>query len=355
MAANSIAEMFVNAGLSPENIQNIAGATGMIAATYLTHADKLVQGSFYSFGGEPVLGEFRMGPVLYKGTDDISKVVRFGETTADFSKGVRGLSFSGQIDDVFTHGLSGKGMVSGGLQHLNKLSVILPTAFTALGGMHALATEGGEGLADFLIQDFMANYYGVQNSTDVFNVKNATKADKFLGAAAGTTAVGDKIVNARTMLGSPMIGRILPTMGGYIGAALVGSAGKSLMSGYFEENEGVAGLAGMVFGSAIGARAGAYIGAGFTRLAVAGAAIASIYGTVSGGAAILKTGFRKERESRGLNYAGDVSAFLTQSSTSMRQRAVQAMQKSHLNARSAFGQEATMLHMNRDMFSHYKR
>lgn len=350
--ANSISDML--SGYSMDDIKNLGVGAGLFAATYLAHGEKLVQGAFYSMGGEPLLSEFRMGPVLYKGNMDINRVIRFGEVTADFSKGVSGVSFSGQIDEAFTHSLSGHNMVKGGLQHLNKLNVILPTAFTALGGMHALATEGGEGLRDFLIQDVMANYYGVRNSVSIYDVKDQTKANEFL-RVTGTAEKNNKITVANRVLGSPLMGRIMPTIGAYLGAALVGSAGKSLMSGYFENNEGVAGLAGMVFGSAIGARAGAYVGAGLGRLAITAAGIGAIYGAVSSTASILKSGFRKERDSRGLNYAGDMSAFLTQSASTMRQRAVQAMHKSHLNARSAFGQEATMLHMNRDMFSHYKR
>lgn len=336
---------------------NFLAAAALLGGGAFMHGRELVQGSFYSLGGEPVVGEYRMGPVLYKGQKDLSRIVRFGETVADFGKGVKGLSFTGSIDNAYTHGLGGSGLVPGGLQHLNKLSVIIPTAFTAIGAMHSLATEGGEGLRDFLIQDFIANYHGTRASVDIFNVKNTDKANKFLGATGGANAavVGDKILNPRTFLGSPMLGRIAPTAGAYIGAALVGSVGKSMMAGYFENNEGIAGLAGMVFGSSMGARMGSYLAGGIGRLAVTGAGIGAIYGTVSSGAAILKSGFRNERENRGLNYAGDISAFLTQNSNTMRQRAVQAMQKSHLNARSAFGQEATMVHTNRDMFSQYKR
>ena len=69
----------------------------------------------------------------------------------------------------------------------------------------------------------------------------------------------------------------------------------------------------------------------------------------------IEGGFAKAQKARGLNFAGDTAAHFTQNAVTMRERALQAMNKSHMNARSAFGQEANIVHMNRDMFSQYKR
>ena len=96
-----------------------------------------------------------------------------------------------------------------------------------------------------------------------------------------------------------------------------------------------------------------YMGGSFARLGLMGLGIGAVSVMKSymqdslGGGANLKH--------RGLNYAGDIAAFQTQMASTMRQRSLQAMHKSSINARSAFGQEAGMVHMNRDMFSQYRR
>ena len=56
---------------------------------------------------------------------------------------------------------------------------------------------------------------------------------------------------------------------------------------------------------------------------------------------LLKSGFQNPR-TRGLDFAGDLSSYNTNSAVTMRQRALQSMHKSHLNARSALGQEASL-------------
>jgi hypothetical protein len=59
---------------------------------------------------------------------------------------------------------------------------------------------------------------------------------------------------------------------------------------------------------------------------------------------------------RGVDTSGDMSSFMTRGANTMRQRAVQAIHKSHLNARSALGQEATFMHMpQKNYHSRYKR
>ena len=48
---------------------------------------------------------------------------------------------------------------------------------------------------------------------------------------------------------------------------------------------------------------------------------------------------------RRIDTAGSTASFMTQNAFTQRQRAVAAMQNSHLNARSAMGMEATYMHM----------
>jgi hypothetical protein len=108
-----------------------------------------------------------------------------------------------------------------------------------------------------------------------------------------------------------------------------------------------------------GAYVGGYIGGALMRngwatlgvAAVAGGATLVGYGTYS----LLKTGYRKRVMTRRIDTDGDTSSFMTQNAMTMRARAVLAMRNSHLNARSALGQESTFLHMNRNYFSTYRQ
>lgn len=113
-----------------------------------------------------------------------------------------------------------------------------------------------------------------------------------------------------------------------------------------------------------GAIAGGYAGAGMMRfagkhplLALGAAAVAGTVGMVGKGTyQLLKTGYRRKQERRGLETAGDTSAFFTRQAVTMRQRAMNAIHKSHLNARSALGQEASFMHMpEKNYFSTYRR
>lgn len=71
---------------------------------------------------------------------------------------------------------------------------------------------------------------------------------------------------------------------------------------------------------------------------------------------ILKMGYSHRQKQKRLQTDGDMSAFMTQGAFTMRERAVQAIQKSHLNARSALGQEANYMHNpQRSYSSPYRR
>ena len=168
----------------------------------------------------------------------------------------------------------------------------------------------------------------------------------------------------RAVLGSPMVGRMMPIMGGYVGAMAGMAAGRAtaetatsfLNSAYnLNINEGVAGMVGSIFGAAGGAKLGAYMLGTPLKAGVAGIGIMAGTMLFKSTYSALEAGFKNEEKNKGLNFASDVSAHFTQNAVTMRQRALQSMHKSHMNARSAFGQEASIVHMNRDMFSHYRR
>ena len=131
---------------------------------------------------------------------------------------------------------------------------------------------------------------------------------------------------------------------------------------------GIAAYTGAAMGQEIagpfGAIAGAFAGGGLARLAgkhpvaalITAAAVGGAYMIGKGTYQFLKSGYRKRQEGRGLNTAGSTAAFYTRQAVTMRQRAVQAIHKSHVNARSALGQEASFMHMpEKNYFSTYRR
>lgn len=208
-----------------------------------------------------------------------------------------------------------------------------------------------------MVADTLGNYYGTQAATQTLMVENQSKANFFF---KGEGKLGNKDVLQRVAKigNSGMIGRMLPTLGGIMGAtigmevgATIGSAATSLIgSGGPSDTSGA--MLGGLLGTIGGAKMGAYAFSSIPTAIVAGLGIAATTAVVSRSMDALKSGFDTKR---GLNIAGDTANYFTRNAVTMRQRAVQSMQKSNMNARSAFGQEASLMHMNRDMFSQYKR
>ena len=351
-------------------------AGGISAANKTGLFNALAVGSQYSFGAERIVGNFpNYGGVFAFGEKNVN-LLRNAATGRNFAYNVMtpGQTIIGgqlNVDDFFTRGAGGAleagGLMRGGLQNL-----ILPIAFTGLGTLSAYS-EGGLGEAGkYLAQDFLAMHYAGKASMVDINITgdNLSKLSKF--TRVNETSLRAELANApnnigaytfrRTTFGSVLLQGLHGAAGALIGAQTGMSAGASLgsfASEYLKTNAGVdtGGLLGFI-GGAFGAQAGAKIGAAaFASLPRAGMVGAGLYATTliaKGTYSMLESGFKKQRN-RGLGFASDTSQFMTQQAVTMRQRALQATHKSHLNARSAFGQEATITHMNRDMFSHYKR
>lgn len=349
-------------------VGNVAPA---LAAAYLL-GPKALQGLFYSAGGETFAAERHFGPVFSKeaaADAGFANTVRGGQTNAQFNRG-GGLfnkspivNFIDDAGEAMTRSTDGT-LVKGGLQQLTKLSIALPVGMTAFGAVHAAATEGAEGLRDYMIQDVFANYHGMKESNVIYNIANEGLAEKRFQMKAGALKDIKSVSTQRAVLGSPMIGRMMPIMGGYVGAMAGMAAGRAtaetatsfLNSAYnLNINEGVAGMVGSIFGAAGGAKLGAYMFGTPLKAGVAGIGIMAGTMLFKSTYSALEAGFKNEEKNKGLNFASDVSAHFTQNAVTMRQRALQSMHKSHMNARSAFGQEASIVHMNRDMFSHYRR
>jgi hypothetical protein len=240
-------------------------------------------------------------------------------------------------------------------------SMILPVGMTAILGAGAYMEGGGGELAGFLIQDVFANYYGnmVAENTGALTSRARGIYSSELSSQVGNLQGNPITQNYHTFLGSAIARRLVNITGGYMGAEIGFEAGKALGSGlgqmlFDDADTGAFGMLGGIFG----ARGGAFLGANMARSPYSLAASALVIGganmLIEAGSDILKTGFKKT-SARGLDFAGDLSAYNTNSAVTMRQRALQSMHKSHLNARSALGQEASIVHMNRDYFANHRR
>lgn len=135
------------------------------------------------------------------------------------------------------------------------------------------------------------------------------------------------------------------------------------IGGYIGQSLGLA--TGIPMAGTIGATAGAYIGGAPLQamranpLLVGGAMAVVTGAAISYGAyTVLKeagqAGYNHRQNMRGVNTDGTMAAFMTQNATTMRARAVQAISKSHLNARSALGQEANFMHSPKNYNSNYR-
>jgi hypothetical protein len=99
---------------------------------------------------------------------------------------------------------------------------------------------------------------------------------------------------------------------------------------------GMLGQVGSIVGGHLGVKYAGTLSAGL--LAYQGVKAVSM-GTYS----VLKHGYEYRQARKQINTDGDMAAFMTMSANTMRERAVQAIQKSYINTRSALGQEAQYL------------
>lgn len=325
---------------------------------------KFQEGALYSFGAEPIVADKGFGFVR-SGNRDILKNVISGKENI-FSPGTNRAGFfspvapasrtamESEVRSIFASATKG-----GGVMAQTALSTLLPAGFTLYFAADAYANDGMTGLGKYMIADTLGNYYGTKAALNTFEVVNEVAANKhFAQGATAPLKNGEFLQRVAPVLKSGMLGRMLPTLGGIMGATMgmevgasIGSAATSLMN-----TGGPSDSSGEILGGLLGAVAGAKFGAaalsGIPAALITGFSVAATTAVVSRSMDALKSGFDTDR---GLNFAGETAQYFTQNAVTMRERAVQSMHKSHMNARSAFGQEATLMHMNRDMFSQYKR
>lgn len=221
-------------------------------------------------------------------------------------------------------------------------------------------SESNNALRDLVLTEVAANYHGFMHATNRvgdFYVKNS------LFGYSGTLSSNPSNIspiNPR-LPGGMALGRMAPIVGAYMGAGIGISTGNAIgkvvgnrLLG-LEEDNAVAGMVGAVIGSQVGAKIGAL---GFSS-ATLGAGLylgyTGIQQTVSHEMSILKSGFQERKKMRGLDFANNSQTFFTQTASTMRQRAFDAMSRSQINARSALGNEAKLMHIEKDAFSTHRR
>jgi hypothetical protein len=160
--------------------------------------------------------------------------------------------------------------------------------------------------------------------------------------AAGPHGVGYFAGNPGRLLKGIPGGRFVDYLGRYGAGAMLAYGAYDLVGG------GPLGFAAAHAAGGLGTKHAGKMTMGF--LAYSGARLA-----FKGTHAMLKAGYRFKQRQKMVQTDGDMSAFMTQGAFTMRERAVEAINRSHLNARSALGQEANYMHSNRSYSSPYRK
>lgn len=200
---------------------------------------------------------------------------------------------------------------------------------------------------------------------------------KFIGLRAmGAAGIGAGIgFAAYSMTDNPLVGLGVGAAGGYLATRrLTGGGFGTMMKGampLFTLSAMVQGYREGGFGGAIsaGAKEAALFGAFEAGIGIIKGQVPSLAGWAAksplasfgrfmmnpatliaggitlGAVAAGKAAARLGRESMQSEFRGDTSAFVAQGAHTMRMRALQEIQTSHMNARTLLGNEATLLHL----------
>ena len=234
----------------------------------------------------------------------------------------------GQPDDMGKAWTRPTGMAAG-------FAPALGIGFTSLMMYQGYQENGIGGAMEALYIDVSAGMGVMRNQTkwQGYNIKDG-KAVK-AGGWFKKNNYTHHSAQARTFMGSTVLGSMSMGIGGYVGASLGAGVGGPL-------------------GAAFGGLAGARMARSPLALAASALAIGGGYMLGKGTYQLLKSGYRRKQQRAGLETSGSLAAFNTRQNVTMRQRAVSAIHKSHLNARSALGMEATFMHRDTNYFSTYR-
>lgn len=213
-------------------------------------------------------------------------------------------------------------------------------------GLHLLNPAAS---AYFMYQGYQEGGLAGARDTAVWDVATNSAFAKY-GYTKGAASAG----MSSTKVARGFVGTSMRFAGAGIGAGIGQGIGQAVGIPGF-------GVAGAFIGGAVGAApmAGtAHVMKGALRhpMLIGGAVMAGgAYAIGRGTSAILKAGAAHGASKRGIHTSGDLAAFSTRGAMTMRARAVQAIHKSHLNARSALGQEASLMAMpSRNYHSRYR-
>jgi len=238
-----------------------------------------------------------------------------------------------------TGGLAHQGILTARLEGIGRGSIAAAKqAFVDPMARGALEAFGG-GMLHGPQVNFHLMGFGFQRTGTMADLIK-TGASPFTSTGHIFTAGGAKAAGIRSGagLGSKMWSRGMPFAGGLFGLMFTGHAA---YSGY--QREGVWGAAKGTAGT-VGSFALWHVG---TRLlGPAAIPIVASAGAWAGAAKNIMTDLaHAPRRTSGYDIAGNLSAFQGGQAYTMRQRSMQAIQKHHLNARSACGNEATYMHI----------
>lgn len=279
--------------------------------------------------------------------------------SVDYGKGAN--VHMSALDGNLSRNLLSSGTVNAGFGSMGKLGIGMASAGAIFGPGVALIAEGPQAALQAAAYDIgtnaalLAHHYQPAMAAGNVTSKGLIAPGLLTGAGEGISRLS-RLRNTMGFLGKGVIGG---GVGGVVGGMAGGAAGEWAFGGY-----------GRFVGSVAGSFAGSYLGTsamaaaianpittmGIAGLAVGGAAVVGSaaavgYGTYS----TLKAGYRHRQMQKSIHTSGSLAAFHTQGAQTMRQRAVQAIHKSHLNSRSALGQEASLLHTNKNYHSNYRR
>jgi len=350
-----------------------AAPTALAAVMYKSQAARAGVSSFFVnslsgiAGGDPLMLQNNTAPaghMLYNQGANPRQYTVLGKNllnsgTGDLLTDISKTGHSPAVKGAINAHSSLRNTNSHGLIQGSKLSIVLSLGLTGYFGYDSITQGGDNALRDFVFAEFAANSAGLKRATNLIKGSDGTLAvhNAILGVKGNMSAGYTNSLFSGQMI----LGRIAPILGGYLGAQLgIGlgeQVGKIVGNKYlgFKEDSTVTGFVGAAIGAGIGANIGALSGSGFLTMAGVGIAVAGAMEIANTTTSILKTGFKERRKRRGLDFANNSETMFTQYASTMRQRAFDAMSKSHLNARSALGNEAKLLYLDRDYFNSYRR
>ena len=290
-------------------------------------------GHMYMMGLAPVVGLEKGSSITYNLADTGGRMAyEFGGQgySAGATKATAGVDFK-PLDLNKIQAETGKGVKT-------TLGKTVPTGL----GATAMSAIGPLMSAGFIVSGFKEN--GFAGAMDAYFLDIAT-------SRAINAVTFETVVNTGEGIGKKGLGTVTHTRRlGMLGGL---GAGMGAFMGYEIGNQ-IAGVPGGFVGATMGSKAVMAFGrnpAGMGALILGGlAAKKAGEAVVSRVGHIVKKGYQRGKMRHRIDTAGSTAAFFTQNAITTRGRAFEAMRKSHLNARSALGMEASMTHMNRSYF-----